>query len=227
MDIPLAISSVLGSCCGCMIFVEYLAKEDPGSMNLMTFSSFLFISLEGLILYNKFGTVKNNIPLRSYVELVVIFFMVSVINNQALNFHIPVPLHIIFRSGSLISNMLMGMWLLKKRYSLSKYVSVIFVTAGIIVCTLATSFSGNSTRRNSQDPEKGADYLSWIIGVSMLWFALFFSSLLGIRQEQLFTKYGKHSREALFFIHALSLPGFVLFSADIYNHIQIFSASSK
>jgi hypothetical protein len=39
---------------------------------------------------------------------------VSVTNNYALNFHIPMPLHMIFRAGSLMANMIMGIILLGK-----------------------------------------------------------------------------------------------------------------
>jgi UDP-xylose/UDP-N-acetylglucosamine transporter B4 len=39
---------------------------------------------------------------------------VSVTNNYALNFHIPMPLHMIFRAGSLMANMIMGIMLLGK-----------------------------------------------------------------------------------------------------------------
>ncbi|EFP08969.1 hypothetical protein CRE_17659 [Caenorhabditis remanei] len=67
-------------------------------MNLMTFSTFLFISTIGLVFTSKFFTVKNQIPLKGYVKTVSMFFIVNVVNNQALNYHVPVPLHIIFRS---------------------------------------------------------------------------------------------------------------------------------
>lgn len=231
MDVSLAIGSVLGSCCGCMIFVEYLAREDAGSMNLMTFSTFLFISIEGLISQSRFGQVKNLIPLRAYAELVVIFFLVSVVNNQALNFHVPVPLHIIFRSGSLITNLLLGMWILQKRYSFSKYLSVVLVTAGIVVCTLAAATvseaDADSDKAVSSEAPQFRSYLSKAIGISMLTFALFASSLLGVRQEQLFTKYGKHNREAMFYIHVLSLPGFLFMASDIYKHVLIFNESES
>lgn len=39
-------------------------REEPGSMNLMTFSTFLFIAVEGLIFTSKFFSVKNKIPLK-------------------------------------------------------------------------------------------------------------------------------------------------------------------
>lgn len=84
-------------------------------MNLLTFATFLFISVEGLLVTSRFFTIPNKIPLKSvsrlnymndsllfrgYVPVVITFFLTNVINNQALNYHVPVPLHIIFRSVS-------------------------------------------------------------------------------------------------------------------------------
>lgn len=38
--------------------------------------------------------------------------------------------------GSLIANMVMGILILKKKYSLSKYLSVFMITLGISICTI-------------------------------------------------------------------------------------------
>ncbi|VDO17930.1 unnamed protein product [Brugia timori] len=72
------ISGTLVGCIGCMYFVESIAKEQPSSMNLMTFSTFLFISLEGLIFTSKFFAVPNKIPIRSFkYELSVVIAEVN------------------------------------------------------------------------------------------------------------------------------------------------------
>ena len=67
------------------------------------------------------------------------FFVVSVSNNYALNFNIALPLHMIFRSGSLLANMVLGILILKKRYSIMKYLSVLMISIGICVCTIASA----------------------------------------------------------------------------------------
>ena len=54
------------------------------------------------------GKKTNAIPLSYYFLLVLMFLSVNVLNNYALNFHIPLPLHMIFRSGSLIANLVLG-----------------------------------------------------------------------------------------------------------------------
>ena len=40
-----------------------------------------------------------------------------------------------------------------------------------------------------------------------------------------YSKHGKHPREALFYTHALPLPGFLLLAPDILNHWNIVLAS--
>lgn len=95
-----AIAGTLGGCMSCMTVVEGLARLHPDAMNLMTFSNFLFIALHGLVFTSRFLSVPNKIPIRAYVPVVLVFCFVNVINNMALSFRVPVPLHIIFRSVS-------------------------------------------------------------------------------------------------------------------------------
>ncbi|XP_077954098.1 UDP-xylose and UDP-N-acetylglucosamine transporter-like [Gasterosteus aculeatus] len=60
-------------------------------------------------------------------------------SDYALNFNIAMPFHMIFRSGSLIANMILGLIILKKRYSASKYLSIALVSAGIFNCTIMSA----------------------------------------------------------------------------------------
>lgn len=71
--------------------------------------------------------------------MVMMFFIVSVSNNYALNFNIALPLHMIFRAGSLMANMFLGILLLKKKYTMTKYLSVLMISIGISVCTIASA----------------------------------------------------------------------------------------
>ncbi|KAK2555085.1 UDP-xylose and UDP-N-acetylglucosamine transporter [Acropora cervicornis] len=48
-----------------------------------------------------------------------------------------------------------------------------------------------------------------------------------LSKEQMYAEYGKHPREALFYAHALPLPGFILLSKDIYSHIFAFNSSGE
>ena len=140
----LAILMVLIGCCSNVVFLELLVSQDPGIGNLVTFAQFLTIALEGFIFTTKFGTVKPKVPFSAWVLLVIMYFMVSVSNNYALNFNIPMPLHMIFRAGSLMANMLLGVMILGKQYTMSKYLSILMITIGIITCTYSSTASKKS-----------------------------------------------------------------------------------
>ena len=193
----LAILMVLIGCCCNVIFLELLVQQDPGCGNLVTFSQFLVIAIEGLVFTTRFLTVKPQVPFSSWIILVIMYFLVSVSNNYALNFNIPMPLHMIFRAGSLMANMMMGIVLLGKRYSLTKYLSVLMITLGITVCTIMSAKSSpkiDSSKTDSENATQAEEDKFWlIIGISLLTFALFMSARMGIYQEvnQIFMKYRK------------------------------------
>ncbi|GMS95743.1 hypothetical protein PENTCL1PPCAC_17918, partial [Pristionchus entomophagus] len=215
------VGGALGSCMGSMLFVESIAKKEPSAMNLMTFATFGFISLVGLIFTMKFFTVPFKIPFRGYWKVVVVFFLVNVINNQALNYHVPVPLHIIFRSGSLLASLVLSVLYEGKSYSLRKYLSVLAITLGIIICTLATKV-GEGAGLSAEEASKY--YVEWSIGIGMLSFALLASAYLAILQQNMYREYGKHPDEAMFVTHFASLPLFILMANDISKAASIFSA---
>ncbi|XP_068459540.1 UDP-xylose and UDP-N-acetylglucosamine transporter [Clinocottus analis] len=220
-----AIALVFVGCCSNVVSLELLVRQFPGCGNIVTFTQFLFIALEGLIFETNFGRKKPAIPIRNYVIMVTMFFTVSVINNYALNFNIAMPLHMIFRSGSLIANMILGIIILKKRYSASKYLSIALVSAGIFICTIMSARQVNVANEGSEEQSFYA-FMHWLIGIGMLTFALLMSARMGIFQETLYKQYGKHSKEALFYNHFLPLPGFLLLSTDIYNHCVYFNQST-
>lgn len=244
----IAILVCLSSCCCNVVFLELLVRKDPGIGNLVTFSQFLIIGVEGFIFTTKFGTVAPKVPFSSWLVLVIMYFLVSVTNNYALSYHIPMPLHMIFRAGSLMANMLMGMVLLGKRYKTVKYLSVIMITLGIATCTVMSATSRVSlktgkavfadpvdlndteahnaaeVRKLTEALEEEAESLRMkqvMFGIGLLTFALFLSARMGLYQEVIFGKYGKHAKEALFYTHALPLPGFLLLAPDILHHWQI------
>jgi len=240
----LAILVVLVSCCSNVIFLELLVRQDPGIGNLVTFSQFLVIAVEGFIFTTKLGTVGPVVPFKSWITLVVMYFMVSVTNNYALSYHVPMPLHMIFRAGSLMANMLMGMALLGRRYNTTKYMSVLMITIGIATCTVMSATSRVSLKTGkavfSEDEDKEAAerlmaaleaeqterFKEMMIGIGLLVFAMLLSARMGVYQEVLYSRHGKHAKEALFYTHALPLPGFLLLGRDIIRHWNICLAST-
>ncbi|XP_057693297.1 UDP-xylose and UDP-N-acetylglucosamine transporter isoform X2 [Corythoichthys intestinalis] len=225
MGTVFAIILVFVGCCSNVVTLELLVREFPGAGNIITFSQFVFIALEGFIFETRCGTKRPVIPINNYVIMVTMFFTVSVVNNYALNFNIAMPLHMIFRSGSLIANMILGIIILKKRYPASKYLSIALVSAGIFICTIMSAKQVNMANEGSEEQGFYA-FMRWLVGIAMLTFALLMSARMGIFQETLYKKHGKHSKEALFYNHFLPLPGFLLLSTDIYSHCVHFSQST-
>ncbi|EDV92301.1 GH24120 [Drosophila grimshawi] len=213
-------------CCSNVVFLELIIQIDPGAGNLITFSQFLFIAIEGLIFTSKFFTVKPHIGLKDYLILVVLFFGANVCNNYAFNFNIPMPLHMIFRSGSLMANMIMGIILLRKRYNLRQYSSVAMITAGIILCTLVSSGDvKDNTHHSLKVDTTYSDFFWWSVGIALLTIALLVTAYMGIYQEVIYKRHGKHPSEALFYTHMLPLPGFLIMASNIAQHWSIAVAS--
>lgn len=61
----------------------------------------------------------------------------------------------------------------------------------------------------------------WALGIGLLTLALFVSAGMGIYQEQLYKRYGKHPFEALYYTHLLPLPAFLLMGGNILDHLKI------
>lgn len=221
--VALAIASVFVGCCSNVVFLELLVKEDPGSGNLITFSQFLLIALQGFVFTSKCGTAKPKIAVWDYSVLVVMFFIVNVCNNYAFDFNIAVPLHMIFRAGSLIANMIMGIIILKKVYTFSKYLSVTMITLGIAICTIISSKDVKKTGPEDKlvPTSDMEDFFWWIVGISLMTIALFISARMGIYQEVLYKKHGKHPYEALYYTHLLPLPAFLFLYSNIMEHFMI------
>lgn len=222
----LGIAFVFIGCCSNVIFLELVVKEDPGAGNLVTFFQFLFIATVCFFTVGKCGTARRVIPLKEYLLLVGFFWSSSVANNYAFDFNISMPLHMIFRAGSLMANMVMGVWILRKRYTLLKYLAVFMISAGIVICTIESSNDVRSQREISQDAGEEerllfVDWLWWCLGISILTFALFVSARMGIFQETLYAKYGKQPWEALFYTHALPLPIFLPLLPNLLTHATV------
>jgi UDP-xylose/UDP-N-acetylglucosamine transporter B4 len=223
MNPAIPIFLVFFGCCTNIIFLEELIKVYPHSGNTVTFCAFAFNCLEGLILTTRFLTKSSAIPIKYYLLMVFFFFIVQTLNNYTFSFNISMPLHMIFRSGSLIANLVLGVIIMKKSYKPFKYISVIMITAGIILCTIASA--SQKEKMVSHTGDAAYDLLIWLIGLLLLVVSLFFSARMGIFQEQTYAVYGKHPSEALFYNHFLPLPGFLLLTSDILKCVSEFNHS--
>jgi len=127
-----------------------------------------------------------------------------------------------------MANMILGMIMLNKRYTPLKYLSVLMISAGIATCTIMSAKDVKGKDTDAEDEPEGDDWemFHWLTGISMLTFALFLSARMGIYQEVIYKRYGKHPKEALFYSHCLPLPGFIFLAANIAEHWSIAVNSS-
>lgn len=104
--------------------------------------------------------------------------------------------------------MVMGFVILKRRYDFWKYLSVLMITAGIVLCTIVSGSKVEkikATEAAAAELDAKSDALGfsvffwWSLGITLLTVALFLSARMGIYQETLYKRYGKHPDEALFY----------------------------
>lgn len=102
------------------------------------------------------------------------------------------------------------------RYNLLQIVSVLLVTGGVTLSTLAAGRKGSEGLGVSKEM-----YTQYLIGISLLLLSLVVSGFMGLWQEGTFRKYGKASwKESLFYTHALSLPLFILFGRSLKHEVH-------
>ncbi|KAK7051327.1 golgi uridine diphosphate-N-acetylglucosamine transporter [Paramarasmius palmivorus] len=183
------LSLVFGGCCSNAITLEQLTSQYPNAGSLITFFQFIIISLHGLpkhIIWTRYGPRfrPRRIPIIAYLVQVALFYLVSLMNNIAFGFKIPMSVHIIFRSGGLVITMLLGWLLGGKRYNTTQIFSVFVVTIGVVLTTLSAS------KPSSFDSSSNTLY-TYLTGIAILTLALVFSGFLGLAQDWTYSKYGR------------------------------------
>ncbi|CAE7118567.1 unnamed protein product [Rhizoctonia solani] len=165
------------------------------------------------------------IPLSRWIVQVVLFLVTSLLNNAAFKYSIPMAVHIIFRSGGLVVNLLLGL-ALGKKYTRAQILSVLLITAGV-----ALSTTSSLSRKRPKQPDGDFHTTSFtqdhLVGLSLLSLALVLSSLMGLAQERTYAQFGRHWQEGMFYLHFLALPMFALpgIGGDLVQQIKLANAS--
>lgn len=96
------------------------------------------------------------------------------------------------------------------------------IELGVLLLSLQKQSKGTHSQAVlEEEPSSGAVFFRWVLGITLLTVALFVSAGMGIYQEQLYKRYGKHPFEALYYTHLLPLPAFLLFGGNILEHLKI------
>lgn len=201
------INKVFFTCCFNAFLMEILMARAPDSANLVTFLQFFFISLQGFITL-KYNVLQPKIPIRQYVLLISLYFITSVANNYVYALNVPSTLHMIIRSASSPASMLVSWYVKKRKPRTNAIIGSVIISIGVLLATL-----GGATVVE----ERKGNFLHWCLGVSILLSMLIVGALVGIQQEILFTKYGKHPEEMVFYTHSLPLPLFLGIFPQLYN----------
>jgi len=101
------------------ITLEQLTSQYPQVGSLITFLQYLIVSIHGIpkhMTWTRYGPrfKPRRIPLTPYLIQVALYYLVSLLNNAAFAYRIPMAVHIIFRSGGLMVSMTLG-WLFAKK----------------------------------------------------------------------------------------------------------------
>ncbi|KAG9099687.1 golgi uridine diphosphate-N- acetylglucosamine transporter [Ceratobasidium sp. 370] len=168
------------------------------------------------------------VPLSHWIVQVVLFLVTSLLNNAAFKYSIPMAVHIIFRSGGLVVNLLLGL-VLGKRYTSTQIVSVLLVTFGVAMSTLSSLSHKRSKHDSGTMSAATVSYQDQLLGLALLTAALVLSSLMGFAQERTYAMFGRHWEEGMFYLHFLALPMFALpgIGGDLVRQIKIANASPK
>lgn len=137
----------------------------------------------------------------------------------------------LYRAGSLITNLLMGYALFGTTYSKQKILGVVIVSVGIYMSTTASLPASSTVSTctlcdiwSSLYNNDGIES-QFLLGIVILTVTVLMASGLSCYQDQVFKKYGKEPLEALFWTHTLSLPLFSVASSTILNNIVTFNDS--
>ncbi|KAH9843773.1 UAA transporter [Rhodofomes roseus] len=187
---------IFGGCCSNALTLEQLTTRHPRSGNLITFAQFLIITvvfLPRFVVYRRtpiphITLRKRRVPLAPYMLQVSLFAATSLLNNAAFAYAIPMPVHIIFRSGGLVASLLLNWLFVGRRYNVIQITSVAVVSLGVIVTTLSAAVP---KRSGPGTPMTGTDPSLYATGVGILTLALFLSGLLGVLQDRMYAKYGR------------------------------------
>ncbi|KAF5337812.1 hypothetical protein D9611_015043 [Ephemerocybe angulata] len=229
------LSLIFGGCCANALTLEHLTLTYPHFGSLITFLQFLIIALHGLPEHVRWTWLgprlkPRKIPLLPYLGQVSLFYLISLLNNAAFGYRIPMPVHIIFRSGGLVVSMIFGWLIAKKRYNVTQVLSVFLVTVGVALTTLSAKQPSTSKASAS------SELRTYLSGIGILSAALVFSGFLGLLQEWTYRTYGGPStpgtgkeqtwRESMFYLHFLGLPMFAPLFPEIKSQITAINETS-
>lgn len=230
MDWALVPSQIFGGCCLNVLLLECMLAA-PSKNNevdygpVVSVCQFLLTSIVGAIPLLEFsadlwrrGFLKtSHLPRHKLLVVVLMYFVVSILNNSAWKYGLSVPVHTMFRSSGTVISLVVGYLFSGKKYSMGQVMSCLLMTAGILMVVAQAELS-NYFKDNSSDPQ--STWRRHSLGISLLFIASVISAFMGLYTENLFRRYGHHWKESFFYLHLFSLPLFLLYTQPISTGVQ-------
>ncbi|KAJ7465298.1 UAA transporter [Mycena latifolia] len=224
---------VMGGCCVNVWAYEQLLNMNARIGSALTFSQVAFIAAQSLPSFLEFRPghrlprfKPRQVPLKHWAAQVLLLLTGSLLNNWAFAYNIPLTILIVFRSAGLAVSMVFGFLFAGKRYTVMQVVSVLLVSAGVILATLARP-SAPAAAKQSAEPQTADELRKYTIGVSMLVTSLVLTGLFGLLQERTYRAYGPCWKEGVFYTHFLSLPVFLFLVRDVQQGLRSLSDPVK
>ena len=199
-----AVSCVFFGCQANLYFLELLVSHPEGksigaALTLVQFVAVFFVYLPFLFqLQWHEPWVLRLRPLRLRKVLLLYFSLLfvvsSTLNNIVFQFDISVPVHTNFRSSSLVVNMLLGFFWLKKRYAVPQVVIAVILTVSVGILNVAIRKQSSSNRERPQQSGLLQAIIAWWpfdivwLGVTLLAISTVASAVMGIVQEILLSQ---------------------------------------
>ncbi|EMR11679.1 hypothetical protein PNEG_00116 [Pneumocystis murina B123] len=208
---------IFGGCCSNIFVLETIIKKEPNSGLLITFFQFLYITIEGLI-YNFFTRstllIKRNVPIRSWMIIVSLFFMATFLNNKAYSYGISVPMHIITQSGGIFILVILEWLYINKKPNIYEILAIMILTSGVIIANIS-----NISKKYSSDlsmPE-------YTKGIIILIISQILRSFMSIYMEKTFKLYSPNWKEVNFYMHFFSFLFYIPMLPKIYSQTKLFN----
>ncbi|KAF7300269.1 Glucooligosaccharide oxidase [Mycena kentingensis (nom. inval.)] len=185
LDFSSILSMVFGGCCVNVWAYEQLLNMNARIGSALTFSQVVFITLQTLPGFLTFhptyrwlpvGLKPRQVPLYRWAAQVVLLTTSVLLNNWAFAYKVPLTILIVFRSAGLPVSMAFG-FMTGRRYSVTQVLSVILVSAGVVLATLARPSAKSSTTLVADELQQ------YFVGISMLTLSLVLTGVVGLMQE--------------------------------------------
>jgi len=228
MDYSTSLVLIFGGCCSNVWTYEQLLRQSPKIGSALTFSQMLFITLQSLPSFIEWRKSRGDVvfpalkqrqaPISHWAAQVLLLTAGSLLNNWVYAFHVPLTVQIVFRSAGVVIAMILGRYILRRRYTSRQVLAVLLVSIGVSIASISTSSSTATSLHNFST--------TYLYGIVMLIASLFATAILGILQERTYRAYGPCWREGIFYTHLLSLPIFIFLRNDVIQGFKSLSASS-